>query len=407
MPGMKHLEADDDSELGIFGGAPVRPHPIETNVIVSDRAREQVMALLETGRLSDYYNGPWARKFEEAFASYHGSDFRGIAVNSGTSALHLALTAAGIGPSDEVIVPALCFVAAAIAIVQNGAIPVICDAEPKSLTLDIAQAERLIGPRTKAILPVHFWGYPSDLRALRSLCDRHGLMLIEDCAQALGAPVDNTRVGAVGDYATYAFSVRKHVACGEGGMLLCRSQESYDRLRSLSNYGKGPGWDDYLSLGFSYRMAEFPAIIALDQLSRLDSEIEARQQAGRYYRQLFREGPLAVVPEPAWGQSVYFKCPLLLPPAMTGVRNEIVKAIAAENVSCRVPHRPLYSIPWVSEYLKARGVCRGPEQCPVAAASHQRLIEIETGPHLPLEEAHLSGAAVLKVWRHFSALVPA
>lgn len=404
---MKHLEVEIDSELKISGGAPVRPQPIETKVLISDEARHRIMALLDSGRLSDYYNGPWAHELEEAFAAWHGPEFRAVAVNSGTSALHLALTAAGVGPGDEVIVPALCFVAAGIAVIQNGAIPIICDAEPESLTLDLEQAEKLIGPRTKAILPVHFWGYPSNIRALRRLCDRKGVLLIEDCAQALGAVVDNTRVGAAGDYATYAFSVRKHIACGEGGMVLCRTREQHDRLRSLSNYGKGPGWDDYYSLGFSYRMPEFSAIVALDQLTRLDSEIAARQQAGRYYAELFRENGLTVVPEPRWGQSVYFKCPVLLPASMTKVRGQIVKAIAAENISCRIPHRPLYSIPWIAEYLQVRKAYGGAEQCPVADAFHRRLIEIETGPHLPLSEARLSGAAALKVWRYFSASVPA
>lgn len=404
---MTDLKATHVAELAILGGTPARPQPIEANVAISERVRKRVMELLDTGRLSNYYNGPWARQFEDAFARYHGPDHCAVAVNSGTSALHLAVTAAGIGPGDEVIVPALCFVAAATAIVQNGGVPVICDAEPEGLTLDVAQAESLIGPRTKAILPVHFWGYPSNVAALRDLCDRHRLALIEDCAQALGAPAYGEIVGNFGDYATYAFSVRKHIACGEGGMLLCRDEESYEGVRRMSNYGKGPAWDDYTSLGYNYRLAEFPSIVALDGLSRLDDEIRARRQAGNYYRDLFSDSGMTVVPEPAWGSSVYFKCPVLLPPGMTGKRQQIVDAISAENVSCRIPHRPLYNIPWLAEYLKERRVYRGADDCPVVAAVHPRLIEIESGPHLPIEEAELSGAAVMKVWRHFwaSALV--
>lgn len=375
---------------------------METIITVSERARQRVMEVLDSGELSDYYNGPWARRFEEAFAHYHGPQYRAVAVNSGTSALHLALTAAGVGAGDEVIVPALCFVAAATAIAQNGGIPVICDAEPEYLTLDVDRAESLIGPRTKAILVVHFWGYPSHVSRLRELCDRHGLALIEDCAQALGAPAAEGRVGETADFATYAFSVRKHIACGEGGMVLCADEERHVRLRSLSNYGKGPGWDDYWSLGFSYRLAELSAIVALDGLERLDEEIRARQRAGRYYVELFRDTRLSVVPEPPWGESVFFKCPMLLPPVMTGVRQEIVDAISAENVSCRIPHRPLFSIPWLAEYIESTGARCAPEDCPVAAGMHDRLFEIETGPHLPMEQARVSGEAVLKVWSHFS-----
>ena len=327
-------------------------------------------------------------------------------MNSGTSALHLALTAAGIGPGDEVIVPALCFVAAATALVQNGGIPVICDAEPDHLTLDADRAESLIGPRTKAILVVHFWGYPADTRRLRDLCDRYGLALIEDCAQAIGAPAGGGRVGETADYATYAFSTRKHVASGEGGMVLCSDEARHVRLRSLSNYGKGPGWDDYWSLGFSYRLAEVSAIVALDGLERLDEEIRARQEAGRYYAEVFRDTDLVTIPEPPWGESVFFKCPVLVPAEMTGIRREIVDAVSAENVSCRVPHRPLYSIPWLAEYLESKGARYAPEDCPVAGAMHARLFEIETGPHLPMEEARVSGAAVLGVWNHVSARAP-
>lgn len=393
------------SKLAIQGGSPVRPKPIETVVWTSEQVREQVMDLLVTGRLSNYYNGVWARRFEDMYARYHGPGYHAVAVNSGTSALHLAVTAAGIGPGDEVILPALCFVAAATAVVQNGAIPIICDAEPDSLTIDVEMAERLIGPRTRAILAVHFWGYPSDAERLRSLCDKHGLVLIEDCAQALGASANGNKVGTFGDYATCAFSVRKHVACGEGGMVLCRRERDHDKIRRLSNYGKGPDWDDYDSLGYSYRLSEFSAIVGLDGLSRLDGETRARRRAVEHYRKRVENSGLAIVPEPPWGGSVYFKCPILLPRDNIDKRHEIVNAINAENVSCRIPHRPLFAIEWLAAYLKEKSAYRGADLCPIAAACHRRLIEIEAGPHLPLEEARVSGEALMKVWDHFSISV--
>lgn len=400
---MGNLKQSNATDLACLGGQPTRSKPTETGVTISDHARERVMMLLDCGRLSNYYNGPWARQFEEEFAKVYGSEYLAVAVNSGTSALHLAVCAAGIGPDDEVIVPALCFVAAATAVVQNGGIPVICDAEPDSLTMDVSQAESLINNRTKAIVVVHFWGYPSNLSALRELCDRYGLKLIEDCAQAMAAPVHDRMVGNFGDFVTYAFSVRKHIGCGEGGMVLCRNEKNFETLRRMSNYGKGPGWDDYHMLGYNYRMAEFPAIVALDGLTLLEEEIAARQSAGRYYTELFHDTGLSVVREPDWGKSVFFKCPVLLPQGTITARQQIVDAISAENVSCRIPHRPLYSIPWLAEYLKAKGVYRSAEDCPTVAAIHPRLFEIETGPNLPIGEVHLTGAAVMKVWAHFSS----
>jgi len=390
-------------ELAILGGSPVRPEPIAATVVISDKLRKNVQELLNSGVLSCYYNGLWARRFEEEFARYLGPGHFAVAVNSGTSALQLAVEAAGIGQGDEVIMPALCFVAAALAVVNVGAIPIICDSEADSLTLNVSDVESLIGPHTKGILPVHFWGHPANMAMLREICDRHKLVLIEDCAQAFGASVQNAKTGNYGDYAAFAFSVRKHIACGEGGIVLCRNEENYNRLRCISNYGKGPDWHDYRSPGHSYRMAEFPAIVALDGLGRLDEEIRRRQQAARHYLSIIEGTKLEAIATPLWGKSVYFKFPILLPHNAVTKRQHIVDAIKAENVSCRIPHPPLYNIPWLSQYLKERGAYRGASECPIVASHYPRLIEIETGPHLPLEEAVKSGTAVLKVWNHYSA----
>lgn len=388
--------------LAIEGGRPARPEPIVCTVPVGGELRARIMDLLDSGLFSDYYGGPYSLQFERAFAEYHGPGTYAVAVNSGTSALHLSLAAAGIGHGDEVILPALCYVSAASAVVQLGGVPVICDVEPHSLTLDPARVAELINPRTKAVLPVHFWGYPADLTGLRSLCDAHGLALIEDAAQAPGAPVGGARTGTVGDFATYSLGVRKHVACGEGGVVLTRTAEAADRIRSLANVGKGPGWDDYRTIGFSYRMVEVSALIALDGLGRLDQEIAARRAAAAHYREVLADTALMPVPEPAWGSAVYFKLPVLLPPTHVADRPYLVDAIGAENVSCRVPHRPLYAIPWLRDHLADVGRLRGADECPVAESAHPRLFEVETGPHLPREQAEISAAAVLKVWRAIS-----
>lgn len=399
---MSTLPSNTAPLLAIHGGHPARAEPIDSGVTITPRIRERVNKLLDSGHLSSYYNGAWARRFEDEFATWHGNDSYAIAVNSGTSALHLAVCAACVGPEDEVIMPALCFVAAATAVVQNGGVPVVCDVEPDTLTLDPVAVERLITARTKAVLVVHFWGYPSNLVALRDLCQRHSLTLIEDCAQALGALVCGDKVGTFGDFATYAFSVRKHIACGEGGMVMCHSEDQREYLRQLSNYGKGPSWDDYYSLGFNYRMAEFPAIVAIDGLERLNDEIAARRAAANYYRKCFTDTALTVLPEPSWGQSVFFKCPMILPADMIDQRQRIVDAISAENVSCRVPHRPLFNIPWLENYLRNRNAYRGSADCPVTAAIHPRLFEIETGPHMSLSDVELTQHVVARVFDYFS-----
>ncbi len=390
---------DRIDELALEGGKPVRPLPLPQGLTIGDDLRMRIAEVLDTGILSQWHNGPNAREFEERFAAYHGPDLLGLGVNSGTSALHLALEAAGVGRGDEVIVPALCYVAAAAAVVQLGAVPVICDVEPDSLMLDPAVAEGLVGPRTAAIVPVHFWGYPANLPSLRTLCDEHELALVEDAAQALGATAGEGKTGTFGDFAAYSFANRKHISCGEGGMVLTRSREGLELMRALANCGKGVGWDDYRTHGYSYRMTELAGVIGLCGLERLDDEIGARRNAADHYREVLAGSGLEPIPSPRWGEAVYFKLPVLLPESRVEDRQFVVNAVLAENVSCRVPHRPLYAIPWLAKYLQERGQFRGSEECPAADALHRRLIEVETGPNLPIDEARNSALALHKVWR--------
>ena len=397
-----NFDAEAKAPTTVPGLSP-RPCAISSDPIVSPEARDRINAILETGKLSRYYHADWTRAFERDFAAVHGDEHYAIAANSGTSALHLALCAAGVERGDEVILPALCFVAAATAIAQIGAIPVICDVEPRSLTMDPECVTTLITERTKAILPVHFWGHPADNDALHALSTRHGIVFIEDCAQSFGAKVRSRQVGTLCDYATYAFSTRKHIACGEGGAVVCRSAETQNRLRVLSNYGKGPDWDDYEAVGYSYRMTEIQSIIALDGLSRVEEEVSSRQAAGRYYDQLLAAdfSTVRAIPEPDWGHSAYFKCPILLPKDAGSDHRAIATTINAYNVSCRAPHRPLFRIPWLANYLGRHGYACRAEDYPVANGTYPRLIEVETGPRLPEAEYRFSGRVLTETLRHF------
>jgi dTDP-4-amino-4,6-dideoxygalactose transaminase len=176
--------------------------------------------------------------FEEEFAAYSGARY-GIAVNSGTSALHLALLAARIGPGDEVITVPFTFVATAAAILYAGARPVFVDIEPHSFTIDVHQIERAITPRTKGILPVHLYGQPADMDPIMEIARRHGLVVIEDAAQAHGAEYKGKRVGGIGDLGCFSFYPAKNLgAYGEGGMVVTNNQE-YDRtVRILRDWGQ-------------------------------------------------------------------------------------------------------------------------------------------------------------------------
>src|SRR5215469_16866975 len=184
--------------------APARPAPIKPAYRVSEATRERIREIIDDGCFADWYGGPVAREFEAEFAAAIGAGFA-VAVNSGTSALHVAVAAAGIGPGDEVIVPAAAYISAASVVVQQGAVPVVCDIEESSCTMDPERLEAHVTPRTRAIIPVHFWGCPSDMDALAGVAARHDLIVIEDCGQSHGSTAGKRTTGSIGRFGCFSF----------------------------------------------------------------------------------------------------------------------------------------------------------------------------------------------------------
>jgi dTDP-4-amino-4,6-dideoxygalactose transaminase/acetyltransferase-like isoleucine patch superfamily enzyme len=233
-----------------------------------------------------YVLGDEVAAFEHEFAAYSGSEF-GVALNSGTSALHLALLAAGIGPGDEVITVPFTFVATVAAILYAGARPVLVDIDPRSLTLDIAQLERAIGPRTRAIMPVHLYGQPADMDPILAIARRHGLVVIEDAAQAHGAEYKGRRAGSLGDLGCFSFYPGKNLgAYGEGGLVTTGNPEYARTIRMLRDWGQERKYHHVLR-GYNYRMEGFQGAILRVKLRRLEAWTEARRaHAARYDRLL-------------------------------------------------------------------------------------------------------------------------
>jgi dTDP-4-amino-4,6-dideoxygalactose transaminase len=259
-------------------------------------AEEDVDAVLDCLRSGWLTMGPRTEAFESAFADYVGSR-HAIAVSSGTAALHLAALATGIQPGDEVVVPGLTFVASASAFRFVGAQPVFCDVEsPTRPNLDPADVERRLTPRTRAVVAVHFCGYPADVLALRELCDDRGLTLIEDAAQAVGATVDDTgrRAGTVGEIGCFSLFSKKQLCVGEGGMVVTDDDELAARIRSLRSHAMTTvTWDrhrghansyDVTDIGFNYRLDEPRAALGHSRLARLDTDIAMRRQTVLAYR---------------------------------------------------------------------------------------------------------------------------
>jgi perosamine synthetase len=387
--------------LAIHGGEPARPAPIKPRIVVADTLLDSVRELIEDGCFSDWYGGPRAHEFEREFAKYLGAGYA-VAVNSGTSALHLAVAAAGFGPGDEVLMPAAAYISAASVVLQQQATPVLCDIDAATMTIDPADAERRITERTKGILPVHFWGCTTDMERVCQLAGRYRLLVIEDCGQSHGARVASRYTGAIGDFGCFSLAPRKQLSTGQGGIVTCRSEENAQRVRELANKGKGPGWLDYHTLGFSYVMPEFEALLGLSGLLGLDLEVKRRRAACDLYRKILSDIPLSIPVDPPWGDHVYFKVPIVLPREAKGQRDFMVEALLAENVSCRPPHPPFYEIAWLSAESTRLGRPLKNTDYPVTADLLPRIIELESGPNMTPEDVEVSARAVAKVWSHIT-----
>jgi dTDP-4-amino-4,6-dideoxygalactose transaminase len=252
---------------------------------------------------STYSNGPEVEAFERALGDYLGVE-HAIAVNSGTSALHLAMLAAGIGPGTEVILPAHTFVATAWGVVYTGAMPVLCDVEAATGNIDIASAERFVSPRTKAVIPVHLYGQPADMDAVGSFAERHNLVVIEDAAQAIGARWNDQPVGTIASLGCLSFYPGKNLgAAGEGGAVIPRDAQIAARLRQLRNHGQR---DRYIhnEIGFNYRMDGLQGVVLRHKLKHLDRWSKRRRELAERYRTALAGLPIQV-PSPVHGDHVW------------------------------------------------------------------------------------------------------
>jgi perosamine synthetase len=247
--------------------------------VLGEAEERAVLEVLRSGQLS---LGPRVPAFETAFAARVGAR-HASAVSSGTAALHLAVRAVGVQEGDEVVTSPLSFVASANAIVYERATPVFADIDPRTLNLDPDAAAAAITGRTRALLPVHIFGYPADTPAL----ERHGLPIVEDACEALGAVhADGVPVGGRGHPAAFAFYANKQMTTGEGGMLVTASAEHKQRVDSERNQGRAPdmGWLDHDRLGFNYRLTDIACAIGLAQLDRLDGMLADRARVAASYR---------------------------------------------------------------------------------------------------------------------------
>ena len=236
-----------------------------------------MLEVLRSGRLS---LGPTIDRFEELLAERVGAPYA-AAVSSGTTGLHLLCVAAGIGPGDEVITSPYSFAASANCFLYEGGTPVFADIDRRTLNLDPAAVEAAVTERTKAIVAVDIYGYPCELDELRAIADRHGLALIDDSCEALGAEYRGAPLGSHGTSGVFAFYPNKQLTTGEGGMVVTHSEEEWHLIRSLRNQGRPEpgGWLEHVRLGFNYRLSDIAAALGIGQLERLDEILARRSEA--------------------------------------------------------------------------------------------------------------------------------
>ncbi len=226
--------------------------------------------------------GAYLNKFEQGMAALCGVG-QGVACANGTAALHLACAALGLAPGDEVIAPAFSIISTANAIVQTGATPVLVDVEPDTLCLDPVQIESKVGPRTKAIMPVHMYGHPADMDPIMEIAGRHGLAIIEDAAQVHGAAYRGRPLGGIGTMGCFSFFANKLITTGEGGMVVTNDESLAERLRLLRNLAHGRRRFEHEELGFNYRLTNLQAAVGLAQLERLEEIKTAKAAIGDRY----------------------------------------------------------------------------------------------------------------------------
>ncbi len=302
--------------------------------LIGEREIEYVLDCLQSGWISS--SGQYLQRFERAWAAYCGME-HGVAVANGSVALSAAIECLDLQPGDEVILPTFTIVSCANAVLENGARPVLVDADPLTWTMDVGQVAEKITPRTRAIMPVHIYGHPVDMEPLWELARRHGLVIIEDAAEAHGAEYRGHKCGSLGDLSCFSFYANKIITTGEGGMVLTHDSQLAERLRSIRNLAFRRDRRFYhTEQGHNYRLTNVQAAIGLAQLERIEEHVEKKRWiAQRYTERLKGLAGLQLPVEREWARNVYWMYGLVLSPEVPFDAAEFARRLRQEGVDTR------------------------------------------------------------------------
>jgi perosamine synthetase len=340
---------------------------------IGEEELRNVTEAVKSGWVSS--KGPFIEEFENSFSKYIGTEY-GIVTSNGTTALHLALVALGIGKGDKVLVPSLDFISVANAVTLTGAKPIFLDSHPDYWCLDPSKIVERLDKQTKAIIAVHLYGHPCDMDKIVKIAADHDLNLLEDCAEAHGAEYRNKKTGSFGIISCFSFYGNKIITTGEGGICLTDDRKLAEKMKILRDHGMNPDrkyWHDVI--GFNYRMTNLQAAIGVAQLRKIDHLIERKRTIARLYAEQLKELPsVTPAPEMPWAKNVYWLYSVLVEETL---RNKLLDIFEKQDIEVRPFFYPSHILPPYKSSL----------QLPVAEELSRKGINLPSG--FNLSEKHV------------------
>ena len=393
-------------KLAIHGGKPVREQKIFYGHQYLDDA--DIQAVVDVLKGDFLTCGPNITSLEKALCELTGAKYC-IAISNGTAALHVACMAAGVGPGDEVITTPITFAASANCALYCGATPVFADINPDTYNIDPADIERKITEKTKAVVAVDFTGQAVEVEAIRTICEKHGLVFIQDAAHSIGTSYNGVQVGNLADLTTFSFHPVKTVTGGEGGAVLTNDKALYDKLVLYRSHGitrnedmmekpsEGGWYYEMIDLGYNYRMTDFQAALIESQLKKLPQFKERRQAIVARYNEAFADVEEIFVQKeiPQSDTTRHLYIIQLRLDKLNATRREVFDALAAENVQCNVHYIPVYYFPHYKRLGHEKGLC------PHAEAAYEGFISIPLYPAMTDKDVEDVIIAIKKVLAYY------
>jgi perosamine synthetase len=359
--------------------------------IIEEDEIAAVVDALRKGEISGSF-GQYIPNFEQAFADYCGVEY-GVAVSNGSTALHVAVTAAGIGEGDEVLVSASTNIATALAVIHNNAIPVPVDAEALTWNMDLDLVEALITPNTKAIIPVHLYGHPVDMDRLMQIAEKHHLIVIEDAAEAHGATCRGKMTGSFGDMACFSFYANKIITTGEGGMVLTDNKEYAEKLRLLRNLAFTQPRFRHEEAGFNFRMTGYQAAMGLAQVGKLDKILEAKIRMARLYDKHLQGIKGIQIPYTMeWAKNVFWMYGIVVKPEFGASRDELMQKLRQVGIDTRTFFCPMNIQPCLQSRKGFRQI-----DCPVAENIWENGLYLPSSTNLTEDQIQFISEQVRKI----------